>query len=77
MKKYIDTYIQSVARDNKQFIADGGYKSIADYIISNAESGLGYYEFFDNSELEDDEPSEEQIDEFKKYLNENYNYIPE
>lgn len=77
MKRSIDTYIQSIVSDNKQFIADGGYKSVADYIISNAENGLGYYEFFDNSELEDDEPSDEQIDELKKYLIENYDYIPE
>lgn len=61
MRKSIDTYVQSIASDNKQFIIEGGYESIADYIISGDESG---------------EPTEEQIDELKEYLNDNYNYLP-
>lgn len=51
--------------------------TVAEYIINNAENGTGYYEFFDDSELESNEPSEEQIDELKEYLNNNYSYIPE
>lgn len=51
--------------------------TVAEYIISSAENGTGYYEFFDDSELESNEPSEEQIDELKDYLNSNYNYIHE
>lgn len=77
MRNSIDTYIQSIVRDNKQFIIEGGYESVADYIISNAENGAGYYEYFDDSELDGDEPSVGQIDELKNYLNDNYNYLLE
>ena len=79
MRKSIDTYVQSISRDNAQYIEEGGYTSIADYIISNAENGTGWNEYFDDSELEESacEPTEEQIDELKDYLNENYNYLPE
>ena len=77
MRNSIDTYIQSIVRDNKQFIIEGGYESVADYIISNAENGAGYYEYFDDSELDGEEPSVEQIDELKNYLNDNYNCLPE
>lgn len=78
MRKSIDTYVQSITRGDKQFILEGGYESIADYIISGAENGTGYYEYFDDSELDESgEPTEEQIDELKNYLNDNYSYIPE
>lgn len=78
MRKSIDTYVQSIVRDNKQFIIEGGYESIADYIISGADNGTGYYEYFDDSELDESgEPTEEQINELKNYLNNNYNYLPE
>ena len=78
MRKSIDTYVQSIASDNKEFIIEGGYESVADYIISNAENGTGYNEYFDDSELDESgEPTEEQIDELKSYLSDNYNYIPD
>lgn len=78
MRKSIDTYVQSIASDNKEFIIEGGYESVAYYIISNAENGTGYNEYFDDSELDESgEPTEEQVDELKNYLNGNYNYIPE
>lgn len=78
MRKSIDTYVQSIASDNKEFIIEDGYESVADYIISNAENGTGYNEYFDDSELDESgEPTEEQIDELKSYLSDNYNYIPE
>lgn len=78
MRKSIDTYVQSIVRDDKQFIIEGGYESIADYIISGADNGTGYYEYFDDSELDESgEPTEEQINELKNYLNNNYNYLPE
>lgn len=77
MRKSIDTYVQSIVRDNKRFIIEGGYESVADYIISGAENGTGYYEYFDNSELDESgEPTQEQIDELKNFLSDNYNYIP-
>lgn len=78
MRKSIDTYVQSIVRDNKRFIIEGGYESVADYIISGAENGTGYYEYFDNSELDESgEPTQEQIDELKNFLSDNFNYIPE
>ena len=76
MRKSIDTYVQSIAHDNEQYINENAM-TVAEYIISIAENGTGYYEFFDDSELDGNEPSEEQIDELKDYLNSNYNYIPE
>ena len=77
MRNSIDTYVQSIASDDKQFIIEGGYESIADYIISGADNGTGYYEYFDDSELDESgEPTEEQIDELKEYLSDNYNYLP-
>lgn len=78
MRKSIDTYVQSIVRDNKRFIIEEGYESVADYIISGAENGTGYYEYFDDSELDESgEPTQEQIDELKNFLSDNYNYIPE
>ena len=78
MRNSIDTYVKSIESDNKQFILEGEYDSVADYIISNADNGTGYNEYFDDSETDDNmgEPTQEQIDELKKYLNDNYNYIP-
>lgn len=76
MKKSIDTYIKSVAHDEAEFIVSGS-ESIADYIIKTAEYGTGYEEFFDDDELDETgEPTQEQIDELKAYLNENYDYLP-
>ena len=78
MRKSIDTYVQSIVRDNKRFIIEGGYETVADYIISGAENGTGYYEYFDDSYLDESgEPTQEQIDELKNFLSDNYNYIPE
>ena len=77
MRKSIDTYVKSIASDNKQSILEGGYESVADYIIRNAENGNGYNEYFDDSEFDESgEPTQEQIDELKEYLNDNYNYLP-
>lgn len=74
MRKSIDTYVQSIARDNEQVIRENGM-TIAEYIISDAENGVGYYEFFDDEELDETgEPSESQIEELKEYLNDNYSY---
>lgn len=79
MKKNIDNYIGSIVHDNEDAIMNGWYSSIADYIIHNAENGAGWYEYFDDSETEDNlgEPTQEQIDELEAYLEENYNYLPE
>ena len=74
MRKSIDTYVKSIAHDNEQYIAEGGYESVAEYIISTAENGNGFIEFFDPDELEANggEPTEEQVEELKDYLNEYY-----
>lgn len=79
MKKNIDNYIGSIVHDNEDAIMNGWYSSIADYIIHNAENGAGWYEYFDDSETENNlgEPTQEQIDELEAYLEENYNYLPE
>ena len=78
MRKSIDTYVKSIASDNKQSILEGGYESVADYIISNAGNGTGYNEYFDDSEFDESgELTQEQIDELKNYLNDNYDYMPE
>ena len=77
MRNSIDTYVKSIASDNKQFILEGGYESVADYIIRNADNGTAYNEYFDDSELDESgEPTQEKIDELKEYLNDNYNYLP-
>lgn len=76
MRKSIDTYVQSIAHDNTEFIVNGS-ESIADYIIESAENGTGYEEYFDDDELDETgELTDEQIDELKAYLNENYDYLP-
>lgn len=76
MKKSISSYIDAIVRENAEYIIEGGYTSIADYIISNAEYDTGWHEYFDDSEYVH-EPATEQIDELKEYLNGNYNYLPE
>ena len=76
MRKSINAYVQGIAHDNSEFIVNGS-ESIADYIIQTAENGTGYEEFFDDDELEETgEPTEDQVDELKAYLNENYDYMP-
>lgn len=77
MKKSIDTYLKCIVKDNAEFILEGDYNSVADYIITAADGGLGYYEFFDDNELtESGEPTEEQVEDLKTYLNKYYNYLP-
>lgn len=75
MRHSIDTYVQSIAHDNRQYIVEGGYESIADYIISDAEN-IGWYEFFDSEEYENSDLTDEQIEELKEYLRKYYDYLP-
>ena len=76
MRKSINAYVQGIAHDNAEFIVNGS-ESIADYIIQTAENGNGFEEFFDDKELDETgEPTEDQIDELKAYLKENYDYLP-
>ena len=72
MRKSIDTYVKAIAHDNEQEIREN-YMTVADYIINDAENCTGYYEYFDDEELDETgEPTEAQIDELKAYLRENY-----
>lgn len=72
MRKSIDTYIKAIAHDNEQEIREN-YMTVADYIINDAENCSGYYEYFDDEELDETgEPTEAQIDELKAYLREYY-----
>lgn len=72
MRKSIDTYVKAIAHDNEQEIREN-YMTVADYIINDAENNTGYYECFDDEELDETgEPSEAQIDELKAYLREPY-----
>lgn len=72
MRKSIDTYIQSIARDNELEIRES-YMTVADYIINDAENNTGYYEYFDDEELDETgEPTEAQIEALKAYLREHY-----
>lgn len=79
MKKNIESYIRGIVRDNEETINNGGYTSVADYIINSAESAGNWYEYFDDCELEKPacEPSEEQIEELKNYLNDNWDELPD
>ena len=72
MRKSIDTYVKAIAHDNEQEIREN-YMTVADYIINNAENCTGYYEYFDDEELDETgEPTEAQIDELKTYLRKHY-----
>lgn len=72
MRKSIDTYVKAIAHDNEQEIREN-YMTVADYIINDAENNTGYYEYFDDEELDETgEPSKAQIDELKTYLREHY-----
>ena len=78
MRHSIDTYVQSIAHDNAEYIDT----TIADYIIRDIEDGdSSPYEFFDNEEYTDEfgyesELTNEQLNELKEYLNKYYNYNP-
>ena len=69
-------YLVVLAKEIEKHAADG---SSYDYSLKNAENGAGWYEYFDDSETEDNlgEPTQEQINELEAYLEENYNYLPE
>lgn len=80
MKKPIDTYVRSITHDYKDIILENEYKSIADYIITEADDATGYNEYFDDDEIEDNEgfaPTDEQVEELKDYLNEKFDYLPD
>lgn len=77
MRYDINSYINAIVKDNEQYIAESGCSSIAEYIITSAESANSWHEFFDDKELEDGDPTNEQIVEFKDYLHENWDEMPD
>lgn len=78
MRHSIDTYVQSIAHDNAEYIDT----TIADYIIRDIEDeNSSAYEFFDREEYTDEigyesELTNDQLNELKEYLNKYYNYNP-
>ena len=40
MRKSIDTYVQSIAHDNAQYINENG-QTVAEYLINNTENNTG------------------------------------
>lgn len=77
MRHDIDTYIQAIEHDNREFIINSNM-TVAEYILDNAENTHSYYEYFDDDELEKNhgEPTKEQIREFRQYMLCNYNHFP-
>ena len=76
MRHAIDAYVQAIAHDNAELINENG-QSVAEYIVSSAESTGNWTEFFDAEEYEDNDnfvPTEDQVDELRSYLTHNYNY---
>lgn len=79
MRKDIRTYILGIAEDNSQHIINGGYESIADYIINESIGNDNVIEFFDYNEIKDNEGCEstsDQVAELEFYLHDNFNYLP-
>jgi hypothetical protein len=79
MKHSIETQVSAAAFDNKEYINEGGYDSIADYLIENAElQEHGWFWFLGEDEIEEfennDTIAEQYIAEIKYYLTENFNY---
>lgn len=78
MRNSIDTYIQSIAHDNAEFIET----TIADYIWNDIENAdFPPYDFFDRDEYTDDigfesELTDDQLNELKEYLYKYYNFSP-
>lgn len=68
MRNDINSYINAIFNDNKRYIAESGLSSVAQYIISSAESANSWHEYFDDNELNGGDPTDEQINEFKDYL---------
>lgn len=80
MKRNIDEFVGEIIRDNEEFIKESCCTSIAQYIILSAESSGNWWEFFDKDEYEENpdlEPTSEQVDELKDYLNKYYSYLPD
>ena len=78
MRNSIDTYVQSIAYDNAEYIDS----TIADYILRDIEDeNSSAYEFFDREEYTDEvgyesELTNAQLNELKEYLRKYYNYNP-
>lgn len=60
------TLLEEFVRDNRQYAAD--YETVAEYVLANCEMPNDYTPF-----LEED-ATEEEIEEFTNYVNENYDF---
>lgn len=77
MRHDIDTYLDSIIYDDKEYILEDAAaeptRTIAEWEWLSIESGEFYVEFFDASELENDGPSAEQVQELRDYIYKYYN----
>lgn len=79
MKHNIEQLLSSYICDNKDFIKDSGYTTVAEYILEDAKSlEGGFYWFLSDEEansIENDPESQKQVvSEITEYINDNYNY---
>lgn len=82
MKHNIEQLLSAYIFDNKDFIKDSGYATVAEYILEEASSlEGGYYWFLSDEEgrsIENDPEGQKQIvAEITEYINDNYNYSVE
>lgn len=78
MKEANDVRVSCIIREHSNEIKYGGYTSIYDYLVSRAEDGAGYAEWFEDEEMYENngEPTDEQIEDVKHWLFENFYYLP-
>lgn len=60
------TFLEASVSDNLQYAAD--YDTVAEYVLSNCEMSNDYTPFLA------EDATEEEIEEFTNYVNENYDY---
>lgn len=76
MRKSIDSYIDSIVRDNVRYIIVGGYCSIADYLLHSVVSNNDLREYFDDKEVLGGNITDDMAEEIIDYINSNYDYLP-
>lgn len=79
MKHNIEQLLSAYIFDNKDFIKDSGYATVAEYILEDAKSlEGGFYWFLSDEEassIENDPERQKQVvSEITEYINDNYNY---
>ena len=76
MRKSIDTYIDGIAMSNARYIIEGGYCSIAEYLLNSIASNDDLREYCDDKEIVRGSITDDMAEEIKGYINANYNYLP-